>query len=153
MSGFNVLREYLINIKTAIDHKSAQDALKNIDENMKKTNKVVEATQKIFEGFSNSTVTKMGVAGASFMAFSVAVTASTGKIISDVARADMEIQKFQRRMFTSLPNAYSLRTSMEAMGLQGMEDLKDVALKQFGVKLYWGGDWARFRDMPHFEIR
>jgi len=128
MSGFNVLREYLINIKTAIDHKSAQDALKNIDENMKKTNKVVEATQKIFETFSNSTVTKMGVAGASFMAFSVAVTASTGKIISDVARADMEIQKFQRRMFTSLPNAYSLRTSMEAMGLQGMEDLKDVAL-------------------------
>ena len=125
---YNIIREYLVNIKTAVDHKSAQDAIKNIDENMKKVDSVVKKTQKVMEGFAGSTTIKMGVAATAFVAFSAAVTASMGKVVSDVARADMEIQKLSRRMFTSLPNAYSLRTSMEAMGLRDMEDLKDVAL-------------------------
>jgi peptidoglycan LD-endopeptidase CwlK len=30
--------------------------------------------------------------------------------------------------------------------------IQKVALEQFGVKLTWGGDWTKFKDLPHFQI-
>jgi len=30
--------------------------------------------------------------------------------------------------------------------------LQDVAIEKFGVQLVWGGDWRKFRDLPHFQI-
>ena len=30
--------------------------------------------------------------------------------------------------------------------------LQKVALDKFGVQLEWGGDWSRFKDLPHFQI-
>jgi peptidoglycan LD-endopeptidase CwlK len=30
--------------------------------------------------------------------------------------------------------------------------IQKVALEQFDVKLTWGGDWTKFKDLPHFQI-
>jgi len=30
--------------------------------------------------------------------------------------------------------------------------IQTVALVKFGVKLEWGGDWKKFKDLPHFQI-
>lgn len=31
--------------------------------------------------------------------------------------------------------------------------LQNIAKTKFGVVLEWGGDWSRFKDMPHFQIK
>lgn len=31
--------------------------------------------------------------------------------------------------------------------------LQKVAKEQFGVELEWGGDWTKFKDLPHFQIK
>jgi len=31
--------------------------------------------------------------------------------------------------------------------------IQAVAKNKFNVKLYWGGDWRSFKDLPHFEIK
>jgi peptidoglycan L-alanyl-D-glutamate endopeptidase CwlK len=31
--------------------------------------------------------------------------------------------------------------------------IQKVAKEKFDVSLVWGGDWTKFVDMPHFEIR
>jgi len=30
--------------------------------------------------------------------------------------------------------------------------IQNVAKTKFNVKLIWGGDWTKFKDMPHFEL-
>lgn len=30
--------------------------------------------------------------------------------------------------------------------------IQKVALEKFGVKLDWGGDWKKFKDMPHLQM-
>jgi len=32
------------------------------------------------------------------------------------------------------------------------EHLKQVAKDCYGIELTWGGDWTKFKDMPHFQI-
>ena len=31
--------------------------------------------------------------------------------------------------------------------------LQKVAKDKFGVDLEWGGDWDKFKDLPHFQIK
>lgn len=31
--------------------------------------------------------------------------------------------------------------------------LQKVAKEKFGIDLEWGGDWAKFKDLPHFQIK
>jgi hypothetical protein len=51
-----------------------------------------------------------------------------GKWMNQLAKSDMETQIFARRLFTATENARSLKAVMSAMGLEDLEQLKDVAL-------------------------
>ena len=31
--------------------------------------------------------------------------------------------------------------------------LQKVAKERFGVELEWGGDWTKFKDLPHFQLK
>lgn len=31
--------------------------------------------------------------------------------------------------------------------------IQKVAKEKFNINLNWGGDWKRFKDLPHFEIK
>ena len=30
--------------------------------------------------------------------------------------------------------------------------IQKIALNKYGVNVTWGGDWSRFKDLPHFQI-
>lgn len=65
---------------------------------------------------------------AAMVALGGIATAIIHKFMKDMANADIEIQKFARRMFTTVENARSLKAVMKQMGLDDIEDLKDVAV-------------------------
>ena len=30
--------------------------------------------------------------------------------------------------------------------------LQEIAMNRYGINLTWGGDWVKFKDLPHFQI-
>jgi hypothetical protein len=65
---------------------------------------------------------------AAMTALGVLATSIIHKFMADMASADMEVQKFARRMFTTVENARSLKAVMKQMGLDDIDDLKDVSV-------------------------
>jgi hypothetical protein len=112
MANTNIIAEYLISLgvdKKSIDNLKQQ--LKDVDKNINvikwidlskallEVGKAVFEVAKAFEGFIEKTV-----------------------------KADMQVQIFARRMLTTVSNARSLKSVMDAMGLKNLDELRDVAL-------------------------
>lgn len=143
-----IIKEYLTEIGFDVDQKSFKQAQKSFSTLEQAMNKFTKALgeNKAFAAFA----AKMEVAGESIAAFAAsneviivgllaaiaaAVTAlstiivlATHKFLTNMAQADIQIQLFARRLFTTVENARSLKAVMDAMGIGSMEELKDVAL-------------------------
>lgn len=96
--------------------------------------KVTAFFQKIAPKIQTFLMTTRGLVIASVGAVVAAVVAGFAvltqrlhRFMTGVAQADMEIQKFARRMLTTVENARSLKAVMDAMGVQNLDELNDVA--------------------------
>lgn len=144
----DIIKEYLVSVGFHIDKKSFNDANKgfaNLEKGMNKFTKALSGNKgfktfadnlgKIFTALQArlSTFFKsaagMATAGGAAIAtaFLIATKALHG-FMSSVAQADIEIQKFARRMLTTVENARSLQAVMKQMGIKGLEGLQDVAV-------------------------
>lgn len=72
-------------------------------------------------------IASAGAVVAAIVAGFAVITHQLHKFMSGVAQADIDIQKFARRMLTTVENARSLKAVMDAMGIQNLDELNDVA--------------------------
>lgn len=64
---------------------------------------------------------------AAFVALGAAVVGVIAKIMADAAKADIKVQIFARRLFTTVENARSLQAVMKQLGVSDIEGLNDIA--------------------------
>lgn len=115
--SLDIIKEYLVSIGFNTDTKSYNDAKAKLDR-----------LEGLMSKFAQTTAGKMTMAGAAFTTFGVVASAAIAKFMDAMAKADMQTEKFARRMLTTERNARSLQSVMNAMGLESLEDLKDVSL-------------------------
>lgn len=111
----NTLKEYLISLGFGVDDKQYNQAMKKM--------KGFESSAGKVAGNIGKTMAK-GAAVAT--AALVSVTAGVITYTDSVAKADMETEKFAKRMWMTEENARSLQYSLKAMG-EGMDTIYDVA--------------------------
>lgn len=99
----NVIKEYLVKIGAAVDFKQ-----------------FAEVSKYIAKFTSNIGVM---IAGA-LAAITVAVTAAVTAFMNKMAQADLSTQKLAISLYTTAANARSLKTVMDTMGIENLEDLK-----------------------------
>lgn len=150
--SLDIIREYLVSLGFDVDKKSFNEAnksfstLEKVVENFQKSFAENKAIQQFSESMDKAITQVSGkiaafVATTEGLAFGLAATiaavgATIGAVITGVtaafmasmAKADMEIQLFARRMFTTVENARSLKAVMDTMGIRDIDELKDIAL-------------------------
>lgn len=140
----DIIKEYLISIGTHVDKKSFADAekvFKRLDGVFTKLQESVADTKpfKAFgalmdkaEGwitaFAASTLGRIAAVSAGLVALGGLAAAVILKFMTNMGRADMQVQMFARRMLTTVENARSLKAVMAAMNVNSLEELQDVAL-------------------------
>lgn len=113
MSNLDYIKSYLIKLGVDVDSSEIakwESGLKKMDNGFKSTVK----------GLSLSFSKLTGLYGS--------LTLMISKFASSVADSDMQLQKFAKRMYMSRDSAKALQTTLDSMGLDGVEDLQDVAL-------------------------
>jgi Phage tail lysozyme len=108
----SVLQEYLI--KLGLD----KDSVKNLKSQMADIEKSVNVIK-----FIELAKALVEVAKAFFE-----VARAAEAFVEKTVKADMEVQIFSKRLLTTVSNARSLKSVMDAMGIHSLEDLRDVAL-------------------------
>lgn len=113
MSNIDTIREYLVKLGAEVDLES----MVKFDSQLNKMSK------KVTQVFSllGKTVTRLSLAYSGLIV-------STYKFSTSVAQSDIELQRWARRMYMTEDGARSLKRTLDAMGLSGLEDLQDVAL-------------------------
>jgi peptidoglycan L-alanyl-D-glutamate endopeptidase CwlK len=81
-----------------------------------------------------------------------------GKIVTNVDGYN-KLSNHQPKEGEVLGNAFDIyayverKASWKKVHLEAIaEHIKKVALDEFCVVLTWGGDWTRFRDLPHYQL-
>lgn len=121
MSNLDYIKSYLIKLGVDVDSSEIakwESGLKKMDGGFKSTVK----------GLSLSFSKLTGLYGS--------LTLMISKFASSVADSDMQLQKFAKRMYMSRDSAKALQTTLDAMGLDGIDDLQDVALNPELTKQY-----------------
>lgn len=121
MSNLDYIKSYLIKLGVDIDSSEIakwESGLKKMDTGFKSTVK----------GLSLSFTKLTGLYGS--------LTLMISKFATSVADSDMQLQKFAKRMYMSRDSAKALQTTLDSMGLDGVEDLQDVALSPELTKQY-----------------
>ena len=148
----DIIREYLVSLAVEVDKKSADNAAKSLSGLEKLLNafgkgitgnKMFRDFTKKFDDFfakaapkietflmtaKGGIITAVGAIGVAIAALGVILAGITAKFLADMAQADIQVQIFARRMFTSVENARSLKAVMDAMGLKDIDQLQDVGL-------------------------
>lgn len=117
MIGTDIIKEYLVAIGFDVDNKGFANA-----------NKQLQMFEKALGKFATTFAGKFAVAGVAVTSFSLVATGAIGKFLAETAKADMQVEMFARRMFTTEKNARSLKAVMDAMGISDLEQLKDISL-------------------------
>lgn len=121
MSNLDYIKSYLIRLGVDInpgDLSKWDNSLKKIDKGFKSTVKNLVSSYSKISGIFAST--------------SIAI----GKFVESIAQSDMEMQRFAQRMYMSRDSAKALQTTLDSMGLDGIQDLQDVALNPELTKQY-----------------
>lgn len=121
MSNLDYIKSYLV--KLGVDINSNEIA--KWDSSLKKMDKGFKSTVK---GLASSYSKIAGIYAT--------LTLGISKFVGSIAQSDMEMQKFARRMYMSRDSAKALQTTLDAMGLDGISDLQDVALNPELMKQY-----------------
>lgn len=111
----DVLKEFLVALGFEVDEKKYKTAMKKIGDFEEKAGKAI------------SSIAKTTVKGAAVTVTALAsVTAGVAAYMQSVAQADIETEKFARRMWMTEVNARSLQNTLNAMG-ESMDTIYDVA--------------------------
>ena len=124
----NILKEFLVSLGFEVDDSQYQAASKKVKAFEEKAAKTVEAIGKNAEKGAKVTVAALG-----------SMTAGIAAYVAGVTKADLETEKFARRMWMTEEDARSLQNTLSAMG-ESMDSIYDVAANP---EL-----WARF-----FQLR
>ena len=154
MAEREVIKEYVASVK--FETEGSKELKPKLDKAEKEVNKSLSSLKKIFDAFmkgfeSNpkiqefikkaikgaealgAQVAKMvlnlvGLIEVAVAAVVLAITAATAIFMDKMAAADLQTQKFALSLFTTVKNARSLQTVMDAMGVKNIDDLKYVNL-------------------------
>lgn len=107
----NVIKEYLVSLGFQTDNTSYNQSQKALDD-----------MGKSVKGFAENATKQFAVAGAAYTSFLVAANVGVAKFISGLAKADLENEKFARRMWMNKENATAYKNSLDALGAS-LEDL------------------------------
>ncbi len=121
MATLDYIKSYLVKLGVDID----QNELAKWDSGLKKLDKGFKST---VSGLVSSYSKVAGI----YSTLSLGIA----KFATSVAQSDMEMQKFANRMYMSRDSAKALQTTLDAMGLNGVGDLQDVALNPELTKQY-----------------
>lgn len=113
MSNLDYIKSYLVKLGVDVDSSEIakwESGLKRMDTGFKSTAKNLSLSFSKISGVYGS------------------LALMISKFASSVAESDMQLQKFAKRMYMSRDSAKALQTTLDSMGLDGVEDLQDVAL-------------------------
>lgn len=111
----DILKEYLVSLGFEVDEKKYKNATKKLKDYEQTAAKVADGVSKNMTKGAAVTVTALASITTGVMAY-----------MESVARADIETEKFARRMWMTETNARSLQNSLKAMG-ESMDTIYDVA--------------------------
>lgn len=121
MASLDYIKSYLIRLGVDID----SNEISKWDSSLKKLDKGFKSTVSgLFKSYSKI--------GGIFSTLTVGIA----KFTDSVAKSDMEMQRFARRMYMSRDSAKALQTTLDSMGLNGVSDLQDVALNPELLRQY-----------------
>jgi hypothetical protein len=109
----DVIKDYLVGIGFKVDMGSYGQV-----------SRVMGDAEKVVSKFAGSTVTQFATAGAAVTSFGAIAAIGIGKFLGGLAKSDLEVQKFARRLWTTEENARSLKYTLGIMG----ESLEDIAI-------------------------
>ncbi len=115
MVSRNILKEFLISLGFSVDEKQYQAATEKLKRFEKNAAEVAEDMGKNMKKGSAVAVTAL-----------TGLTISVAAYVAGVTKADLETEKFARRMWMTETNARSLQNSLSAMG-ESMDTIYDVA--------------------------
>lgn len=147
-SPVDIIKEYLAEIGFKVDEKSVQAVNASFEKMQRVINSFMKglSENKAFKAFSEglekiaveaekaaviigeSVVGPIAAISTALVGLNVAVTAATAVFASKMAQMDLETKKFALSLFTTTQNARSLKSVMEAMGVNSLDDLKYVNL-------------------------
>ena len=107
----DVIKEYLVSLGMSVDKKSFDEA-----------NKTVDALEKGVKISAGSIAKSFTIASATIVTAMVTATVGIATFMSSLATADLESEKFARRMWLSKETAAELNYTLKAMG-STIEDL------------------------------
>jgi hypothetical protein len=107
----DVIKEYLVSLGFTIDISAYNKFTRTLN---KVTTEITKHTGEMSKGYV--------MAGSAIVMTLAAVGASTVKLFSEVAKADLEYQKFAMHMFMSKDAAKDMKIAMDAMGAS-MEEI------------------------------
>lgn len=115
----NVLKEYLVKIKTEVDQEAKKKAVAELD-----TTKSM--LSNLFSFVGKGTIQAAAITTSAIMG----VNAAIAKTIDSVSDADVEAARFARRMWTTKENAQATLTALDAVG-SSWEDMFYMTNEEF----------------------
>lgn len=107
----DVIKEYLVSLGMSVDRKSFDDA-----------GRTIETVEKTVKSFAGSTIKGFAVAGAAIVSALASASIGISVFLGSLAKADLENEKFARKMWLSKDAAAELNYTLKAMGAT-VEDL------------------------------
>lgn len=107
----DVIKEYLVSLGFKVDTSSYDKAVGAMGK-----------AEKSVSSFAGTAISQFAAAGVAVTTFVALANVGIAKFIGGLAYAELENQKFARKMWTTEENAKSLKTSLDAMGAS-LEDL------------------------------
>lgn len=109
--AFDIMKEYLVSLGFKVDTSSLNQAKSAMNQ-----------ADSAVNTFSSNAVKNFLSAAAGVTAFVAAVNVGISNLLLDLAKADLQTEKFARQMWIGEENARSLKASLDAMGAS-LEDL------------------------------
>lgn len=107
----DVIKEYLVGLGFSTDMNSFNQAQKSVDDLGKKIN-----------SFASTSTKQFVTAGSAVTSFLVAANVGIAKFVTGIAKADLENEKFARRMWMNKDAAVAYKDSLSALGAN-LQDL------------------------------
>lgn len=107
----DVIKEYLVSLGMSVDRKSFDEA-----------GRTIETVEKTVKSFAGSTIKGFAVAGAAIVSALASASIGISVFLGSLAKADLENEKFARKMWLSKDAAAELNYTLKAMGAT-VEDL------------------------------
>lgn len=113
------LQEYLVKLGWDVDALGLDNA-----------NKAVDGFKKNVNGIGSQIVKSFGIAGAAVFSFITTSVVGMGKLLETTAKADLQVERLARKMWTTEENARSFSIALNAMGAS-YDDIFSMTPEEF----------------------